>query len=277
MPEPPSLRELERTLFALIRAPDGVAAGLRPAGVSRRRLAALIDGDERLGPLGRVGIYADMYFRRLQDVLHQTFPKLRALLGDDAFGALCTDYLDACPSRHASLRFLGDRLPAFLSVSTSTRPHCRPLPSWFADLAALEWARYDVFDAADDPLRTMAQLQGLDPRAFATLPLRLARAHRRVSVGHAVENVWRSLHQQQPPATADARHGQLLVWRQDTSVYHRRLDDLEAALLDQLASGTTFGAVCEQIAGQTPDPAPMAFKLLARWASDGLLVESDRA
>jgi hypothetical protein len=55
-------------------------------------------------------------------------------------------------------------------------------------------------------------------------------------------------------------------------VYHRRPDALEAELLDQLAAGTHFGAVCEQIADRAPDPAQAAFTLLARWVGDGLLV-----
>jgi hypothetical protein len=265
---PPSLGELQRLLFRLIRGPDGVPATLKRSGVSRRHLAQLVDADERLT--------ADMYFLRLQDVLRETFPRLRALLGDDQFAGLCTDYLDACPSRHPSLRFLGDRMTAFLA-GAGERPRTPRLPAWAADLAALEWARCDVFDAADAPLWTTGELQELPAAAFAPLPLRLAPAHRRVPVAHAVEEVWRALHRQQPPGQPPPRPGQLLVWRQDTSVYHRRPDTLEAGLLDQLAAGTSFGAVCEQLADRSPDPAQVAFTLLARWAGDGLLVRIDRA
>jgi hypothetical protein len=273
MPEaPPSLRALESTLFALIRGPDGVTAALKANRISLRRLAALVDGDDRLGAARRVGIYADMYFLRLQDVLREAFPRLRAVLGDDDFGAMCTDYLDACPPRHPSLRFLGDRLAAFLAAPADARPRTPELPAWAADLAALEWARYDVFDAADAPLWTMPDLQALAPAAFATLPLRLAPGHRRVAVNHAVEEIWRALHKQQPASAPAPRAGSLMVWRQETIVYHRRLDGPEAALLDQLAAGTSFGAICEQIARQASDPAAVAFKLLARWTGDGLLV-----
>jgi hypothetical protein len=274
---PPSLGELQRLLFALIRAPEGVPAALKATGISRRCLAGLVDADERLTAAGRAAIYADMYFLRLQEVLREMFPRLRALLGDDHFAGLCTDYLDACPSQHPSLRFLGDRLAAFLVGPAERRPRSPRLPAWAADLAALEWARYDVFDDADAPLWTTAGLQKLPPTAFATLPLRLAPAHRRVPVAHAIEDVWRALHRQLPPGEARPRPGQLLVWRQDKLVFHRRPDPLEAALLDQLAAGTSFGAVCEQIADRSPDPAQAAFTLLARWAADGLLVRIDPA
>jgi hypothetical protein len=134
--------------------------------------------------------------------------------------------------------------------------------------------RYDVFDAADAPLWTIPDLQTLAPEAFATLTLRLTPGHRRVAVNHAVEEIWRALHKQQPGGDAPPRAGSLLVWRQETIVYHRRLDAPEAALLDQLAAGTSFGAICEQIAGRASDPAAVALNLLARWTSDGLLVRN---
>jgi hypothetical protein len=270
MPEP-SLAELQRLLLPLIRGADGVIPALRTAGVSRRRLAELIDGDDRLGAVGRVGIYADMYLLRLQEALRDAFPKLRAALGDDGFGDLATDYLETHPSRRPSLRFLGDRLAAFLADPGAARPRCPPLPAWAADLAALEWTRYDVIDAADSPLLTLAHLQAMPPDAFATLPLQLAPASRLLAVQHSVEQVWRTLQQQQSLADVPARSGRLLVWRQDTFVYHRRVDDQEAALLDEVRSGTRLGPLCERIAAGAPDPAQVAFRLLARWASDGLL------
>jgi hypothetical protein len=271
MPEP-SLGELQRMLFPLIRAADGVVPALRTGGLSRRRLAEVIVGDDLLGAVGRVGIYANMYFLRLQDALREAFPKLRAALGDEGFSGLCADYLEAHPSRHPSLRFLGDRLAAFLAGPGVARPRCPPLPVWAADLAALEWARYDLFDAADVPLLRLVDLQVMPPEAFATLPLHLAPGSRLLAVGHAVEQVWRTLHQQQQqPADIPARSGHLLLWRQDTFVYHRRIDEREAALLNDVCSGTQFGPLCERIATEAPDPAQAAFRLLARWARDGLL------
>jgi hypothetical protein len=278
MPDAPSLRELERTLFALIRAPDGVGPAMRARRLSKRRLAEIIAGDDRLDATGRVEIYADMYFLRLQDVLREAFPKLRAVLGDDAFGALCSDYLHTHPSRHPSLRQLGDRLAAFLAGPADRRPRCPAPPAWAADLAALEWARYDVFDAADAPLLAMPDLAALPPEAFATLLIQLAPGHHLVRLQHPVHTVWRAISKQQPVPEAGPSATTLLVWRQENFVYHRPLDAREAGLLARAAGGIEFGAVCETIAdapapGDAPeDPAHAAFQLLARWVGDGLLV-----
>jgi hypothetical protein len=111
----------------------------------------------------------------------------------------------------------------------------------------------------------------MPPENFATLPMQLAPGSRLLAVEHPVEEVWRTLHQQLQPADVAVRPGHLLLWRQDTFVYHRRIDAREAALLDDVRSGTQFGPLCERIATEEPDPAQAAFRLLARWATDGLL------
>ena len=294
MPDAPSLRALERQLFALIRAPDGVEQALadrRIPGLTRRSLQRLLPGDGRLDGLGRLGIYAEMYFLRLQEVLRESFPKLATVTApvtsadESAFNALCTDYLDANPSRHPSLRHLGDRLPAFLGRPAAERPRCPELPDWAADLAELEWQRYDVFDEADAELLSMARLQALPPQCFPSLPIHLIPAHRRVTVEHAVEDVWRSINKSGHTTATfeepERRSGQLLIWRQDNFVYHRRVAASELAPLAAAAAGTTFAEVCEVIAADleraaeagapAEDPAKASFALLARWATDGLL------
>lgn len=268
MARPPDLRALERRLFGVIRAPQGDEAGT---------LDRLVHGDVRLSARGRVEIYADMYFARLLEVLRGAFPKLALALGDDAFSTLAADYLDACPSRHPSLRFLGDRLAEFLRARARSARRSAALPGWASDLAALEWARYDVFDDADAPLLTRGALGRLDPAAFATLPVRLQPAHRVLTTATAVETVWRALARGEPaPAPARAASA-LLVWRQDTMfVYHRRIADLEREALALAARGCSFAALCEAVAARVAGDegaATAAFQLLAGWVDDGLLVD----
>jgi hypothetical protein len=265
-----ALRALEQRLFGLIRAPQGVEAGLAGRGLTAHDLDQFIAGDDRLAAIGRLGIYADMYFWRLLEVLRGAFPKLVLALGDDAFSALAAAYLDAHPSRHPSLRFLGERLPGFLRGDAD-------LPFWAADLAALEWLRYDVFDDADAPVLTRAALARLAPEAFAGLPLRLQPAHRRLEASCPVEAVWRALGKNQTMAEPVRTATRLLVWRQDVAfVYHRRIDDLEHTALELAAQGCSFGGLCAAVAERVPGDdaaARAAFQLLGRWVDDGLLVD----
>jgi hypothetical protein len=282
MADAPSLRELQRQLLDLIRAAEGVDQGLAVLGLDGDDLAHVVAGDDRLSAIGRVAIYNDMYFFRLLDVLRGAFPKMLQVLGDDRFAALATDYLEAHPSRHPSLRYLGARLPAFMGEPARSRPHMGRLPRWSADLAALEWERYDVFDEADAPALTLAELKGLPAQQFASLPVRLVPAHRLVRTKFAVETAWRALAKEGSTTAPRAQARTLLVWRQDTMVYHRPVDEVEAAALELAQEGTTFGVLCERIASAlalAPDidaaeVATTAFRVLGRWAEDGLVRDS---
>lgn len=264
----PRLAELQRRFFALVVAADGVTPALRRAALSEGDLDALVVGDERRDAVGRLEIYAGMYFHRLLDVLGADYPKLAAVIGQSAFTRLVRDFLDACPSQHPSLRHLGARLPAFVErhLLSDERP-------WLADLASLEWARVTVFDAPDAPTRTLEGVRGLAPEAFPELPLPLIPAHQIVVVGSRVEEVWRRIEAGQAPGAPSTGRGRLIVWRQDFIVYHRVVDVAEVPALELAAAGATFGALCESLApGRQPeDAARLAWETVSRWLLAGLV------
>jgi hypothetical protein len=269
-PDDLALGPLQRQLFALITAPAGVGPALDAMGIDRARLGELIVGDARASAVERLDVYANMYFYRIRDVLAEEFPKLAASLGAAPFHNLVTDYLVACPSRHPSLRYIGGALPPFLRVHALAAE--RP---WLAELAALEWARLDVFDRADAAPLTREALAALAPEAFVELALPLIPAHEVVPTSHAVEDAWRAIEaggDPRAPAPAEPAHA-LLVWRRGVVVHHRRLDDGEAAALAVLRGGGTFGTLCGELgATRSPDQAAArAAALLTRWLADELL------
>jgi hypothetical protein len=166
---------------------------------------------------------------------------------------------------------VGCKLPAFLDA------HASPERPWLADLARLEWARHDVFDAGDATPLTMDALRGLPPDQFASLPLALIPAHTRILTRYGIEALWQALSDGDEPPRPDpleTEDGAMLVWRRHGDVVHRTLDAREAAALAEVAEGTSFGLVCEWIAGRVPEAeAPqVAFGLLAQWATDEVLV-----
>jgi hypothetical protein len=261
----PTLREIEAAFFGLLTAPEDVARTLAATGRSAADVEALIVGDGRRSAVARLDLYANMYFFRLLDALAEDFATLRALLGADRFHNLVTDYLQAYPSEHPSLRQLGARLPAFLDGRA---------PPWHAELARLEWARLQVFDAPDAAPLTLEALRALAPEAFAALPLRTVPAHARLRLRFAVDEPWQAVADGRVPADPPEAPRTLLVWRQDLTVYHRALDAEEDAALDALAGdGLGFGALCELLAPDRPDEeaAQRAFLLLSRWVDHGLV------
>jgi len=266
----PSLAEAQERFFQLITAPEGVAKALRDRGMTAGDLDALVVGDARASAVERLDVYANMYFFRIRDVLAEYFPTLAAALGPAGFHDLVTDYLLAHPPDHPSLRYVGRALPAF--VAGHGRAVALP---WLPELAALEWARLDVFDRTDVRPLAREALIGLPASAFGELGLRLVPAHEIVVARHAVEEMWRAVEAggaAVEPPLAGAGHA-LLVWRRGVTVYHRPLDRTEVDALAHVRDGCSFGALCAALGRDRPDDAAAALAagMLARWVADELL------
>jgi len=248
----PDLRELQALVWQAIAAAPGPCGGPEPP-------AALVDAvlpGPRLAPAARVAIYSGMYFWRLFEVLKNDFPRVAARAGD-AFEALVAGYLARHPSMSPSVRDLGRRFPGWLADAARDG-----LPPWLADLARLEWARVEAFDAPDaEPLRA-GDVAGLPAEEWPGLRLGLVPAALRVDAAWPVHRLWDA----DGPADVAPAATALRVWRQGFAVYHASMDALEAAAFDRVAAGATFAEVCECCA-----TADEAVALLARWLEDGLV------
>jgi hypothetical protein len=273
----PPLAELQRRFFELVTGREGVAKELAARGLPEAHVAAIIEGDARASAVERLDVYANMYFFRILDVLHADYPKLRAVLGDDAFHNLATDYLAAHPSRHPSLRFVGAAMPRFLSDHAFAQER-----RWLSDLAALEWARVDVFDRADTPPLAREAVAATPPEDFAAIRLAPIAAFEVVPATWAVELPWRAIETRdsdedsdeattEPPRAAPGHA--LVVWRRGVTVHHRAVEEPEAGALALLRAGTTFGALCTALAERASEEeaAQLAVGLLGTWLADELL------
>jgi hypothetical protein len=254
----PELAPTQTALLSFIRGASGAA----PSG--------LVLGDARASADERLHVYAHMYRARLVEALEAVYPRLARCLGHEAFEEVVLEYVGDHPSRNPSLRFLGAALPEWLEQRRSDAP-------WLSDLARLEWARADVFDAPDQQVLTLDTIRALPPEGFAALSLRLVGAHRLVIVDYATAALWDAAGTGDPidptRESEDPQGETILVWRQDTTVYHRALAPDEAAAVERIARGTPFGALCEALASRLlPDEATArAFGWLSTWANDGLL------
>jgi hypothetical protein len=263
----PSLRELQLLVWKLLTAPEGARPGLEALAkdgvVDEARLSEWIDGDARLDPLGRVDIYANMYFFRLHDILAEDFAKTAAILGHARFHNLVTDYLLAHPSTSPSLRWLGRALPAFLG----SHPYGTEFP-WTPDMAALEWARNEAFQAADAPALGAADLGAFPPESWGDLVFTPAPHVSVLDVGWEVAPLFAAMDDGAEPGEPARRAMRLLVWRSGFAPAVEELGDEEARALDAALSGRTFGEVCDALAADASDveaAASRAAGFLAGW------------
>jgi len=281
---PPELEAMQRLLRALVTAPTGVRPALdgRP-GVDgwldgwpdpRAALAETVLGDRLLPAPARLDVYAQGYFARLHEVLLEDHPTVAWLCGEAIFSDLVTAFLVAHPSQSPTLRDLGRPFGGFLAshpVAAFGRAHWPGIE----DVARLEWAFADVFDAPDTPALARADLQRLDPEAWAPIPLEPVPALALLSFDWPVGAVVSARRRDEPlPDRCDAPE-HLAVWREDERAVFRTLESQEAAALALVVGGgATFGDLCEWATERTGDDdtaAANALGWLLAWVGSGWL------
>lgn len=257
----------------------------------QQALAAAVCGADALPPAGllrpapggappRLAVYRHAYRARLVAALRDNFEVLARALGDPAFDALALAYLAAEPSRRPSIRWFGHRLADFMDTAVAAGDPVVPHPA-LADLARLDWALRGAFDAADAPLLDRDTLAALPAEAWPALVLRLQPSVQVLALQWAVGPAWHRLHDAAlagadatplpPPQPQDHR---LLVWRRDGRTLWRSLADAEATLLQAVAAGAPFSALCLEAATQVGDEAAAVQQVVAavqQWLAEGLL------
>jgi len=217
-------------------------------------------------------IYQNAYRARLLAALRDNHGVLPRAMGDEAFDALAEAYLQAHPSRHPSIRWFGHRLAEFMAANPDRVPH----PA-FVDLARMEWALRDAFDAADATPMTPTELAALPADGWPQRVLRFHPSVQVLSLDWHVEPAWRALQGEEEPELAepDAGEHQLIVWRPALETRWRTVADaVEAQLLAAAMQGDDFSALCAIAADALGDaPAvPGVVGVIQRWTAEGLLV-----
>lgn len=233
-------------------------------------IAAMTLETEQFSRQERLAIYHDAYQLRLLEVLQNDYPALQLMLGEEAFTRLMLEYIAQHPSRHSSLRWMGEKLAAFL------RTH----PQWQTrsdlwELAEFEWAQGKAFDAEDAEPATMAKLRSLDHSHWPHLRLRFQAALQIPTYVNNTPALWHSLINSKTAiakeTTATAQHW--LLWRHNLQVLYRPLDPAEAWSLQAFLHGQNFSEVCTGLCEWfAEDQVPLkAVQYLQQWLQDGLI------
>jgi len=217
-----------------------------------------------------LGVYKHAYVSRLVEAMRSDHKLLRGYLGDEMFDAMGEAYVAANPSQHPNLRWFSQSLPDFLKASEPYSDH--PVLS---DLAALEKALNDAFDAEDAPVLAVADMAGFAPEAWADLRFQAHPGAFRLDLSTNASAVWLALKSDETPpdAVALAEPCRLLIWRQDVTPMFRELATEEAMMWGEAASGIPFGVLCSMLATyDDPDgAAARGAGYLHAWVTAGLL------
>jgi hypothetical protein len=252
-------RPLERvqTAFAAALADPAAAAALAPALVAR---------DTRT--LERLALYRGNVSAAWERALANTYPVVRALVGDEFFAALARAYGRAYPSVSGDLNRFGAHLARFVAGFE----HAQSLP-YLGDVATLEWAVHRAHYAADAVVLTRERVVALPPVELLSARFGLHPACFCVDSRFPVARIWQA-HQPQTqvplPESLDCREFALVVrpsWRVEVLVSSAG----EIAALAQVCSGTDVERAIA--AGLEADPAFDFPKALVRWLDFAILTE----
>ncbi|MCV2353108.1 putative DNA-binding domain-containing protein [Paucibacter sp. B2R-40] len=228
-------------------------------------------------PATGLAIYREAYSARLLAALRDNFTVLQRALGDADFDALGLAYIQARPSRQPSIRWFGADLAAFMAdqyADQLTHP-C------MVEFARMDWALRAAFDSADAPVLRFEQVAATATEDWPALVFSLQPSVHLLAMNWAIEPAWSALRAHEPgsdeagpvlsePAALDHH---LLVWREGLETYWRSLEPLEAQLLQALAAGQNFEAICQQAALTVgaDQAAAAVVQALQGWLARGLL------
>ena len=265
-----SLEQLQREVFEVIRQPLTAEERMRARtldGKSTHEIAErIIKPNDRLTSVERLEIYNRVYWFRILSSLAEDFPGLRAVVGQKAFDRILVAYLTERPSQSFTLRNLGSRLEAWLGEHPEFAGKNQRMA---LDMTRLEWADIDVFDSAELPKLTEADLRALgeDPVFHVQPHLRLLELAypvddllldiRRDEEGHEPESdiasnvvIMASAERKKVKRRALPKRKKvyLAVHRQENEVYFKRLQPEAFALLRALQQGKSLSeAIAESV------------------------------
>lgn len=254
------LAELQRELCRALQSPTPVASDPDAAALAGR----VVRGNARLTAALQLDVYREQFFYRHLDAIAEDFPALVESLGWDAFEEHATAYLAAHPPDSFSLRDLAARLPEFLQARVDAA---------HADLARLEWALVDAFDAADlpplDPTKITSAGAALDEAVLVldpsltllTLSAPVHEVRGRLADGEAAEL---------PPPRATC----LVVYRQDLTLSWREVPALALDALAALRRGLPLAQALDEVAARcTPEEVAVLERdvgaWFGQWVADG--------
>ena len=222
----------------------------------------------RLSGRERMGIYRQMYWYRIVDVLIESFPRVVHAMGVADFTRMASRYIAAHPSENPAIERVGFRLPEFMQSRGGVAAELAPV-------AQLEWMHLDAFIASDAPGRL--DLAAIDPERFPTQRFVLSPSLRIAELPRGTLALWAEL---DPSRYAPGERTILdtsqtttvAVWRQGLVAHHCSLRGDEARALDLARRGALVAEACE-VFGMGPAAARVASQVLRGWFERGWVVD----
>lgn len=218
-----------------------------------------------------LAVYQNNYRARLVGCLEQSYPQLRAWIGDEAFRTAAITHIDAHPPHAWTLDAYAEGFDRTLVALFPDNPDVH-------ELAWLEHALGAAFIAPDARPVPLDALAGID---WDTARLSITPSLHSIAVTTNAEQIWSALWEGlTPPGGAMLeRPAGLLVWRRGYTACLKQVDAIEREALLRLQADGGFAGLCDWLVeglGEA-DGVAKAGALLAGWLAGELITGIDAA
>lgn len=236
-----------------------------------------VTGNDRLLPVQQVEIYREQFWLRHTASLLEDFPGVAGVVGQADWERLVEEYLAAHPPTGYSLRDLGEHFPAFVEAATFIDHH-----ELCVDMARLEWAYVEAFDAPDAPRLDAEKLAAIPEPAWEHARVLLDPALRLVRVSYPVGTLRRQLRDAKPGVHVpipEREPQNLVVYRALRNLFWHHVGNGAFALLSALKDGLPLVAAAERAIAEAPDDGQAIEVSIGGWFQDwgsrGWIVDVD--
>ncbi len=233
------------------------------SGANEPELLPLIAERNNIPAQLRLDVYRNAYYIRLQEAIAHDFPTLLAVAGDEHFAELTARYIKAYPSTSPSLRDFGKALPRWLLDEGEPT---------LAEVAAVEWAVIEAFDAANSDSLNAELLAEISPTEWVTLRFDFHPSVTLLELTCNARECWSAVRDESDantntkPALFENITEQLVIWRAAKGPAVQAIDTTLWHILAHLKTGAQFGECCLELSTltsteQAPEQAARALAL----------------
>ncbi len=239
------------------------------------KIASLLAPHRHIGQAQALSIYNNAYHQRLVDVSSALFPVLYHTLGQELYTQLWLSYMAAYPPRNGPIHRVGEHLHTFLRQ----HPKFASLPA-AADIVQLESHLNYLFDKADEPAYSLADLQALPQDDWAAMRWQAKQDWALLYSPFDLEKYWRQMQefiaQEGEPGHSNfaiealeqdsAGQPNYLVLRQAQRMHFQWIRPELATFLQCIEQQQDFAHICTSLAEAYPahDIPALSLQLLLR-------------
>jgi len=228
--------------------------------------ASLGDGARAMAGLA---VYQNNYRAQLVGCLEQSYPQLRAWIGDEAFRTAAITHIDSHPPHAWTLDAYAEGFDRTLLALFPDNPDVHEL-AWVEHALG---AAFVAQDAQAVPFDALAQID------WDTALLSITPSFRSIVATANAEQIWSALWQGQAPpeSTMLEQPAGLLVWRRGYTSCLKQVDAVEREALLQLHASGSFAGLCDWLVERfgEAEGVAKAGELLANWLASELITGID--